>query len=98
LVILHNERDFTNVVTLLLKIAFKVAQRFQIFIHTLNLGIRNEDDSIKSFKDELARSIVNNLAWDGIEMEAGFKTADITDVQRQKIEKQSSLDICVQSN
>jgi hypothetical protein len=72
----------------------QVLEAFQVFGLTGTLGVRYKDNPIDTAKNELTRTVVVNLTRNGIKLEAGLKTLDVAQVQRQKVKEQGSITFC----
>lgn len=88
---LDDERDVFEFVTVLLQIAFKVVERFDVGIHSFALRIGDEYDTVNAFEYELAAGIVIDLTWDGVEVESGLESAHGSQIERQEVEEERSV-------
>ena len=87
LVELQHVGDGSEVELVFLQMLAEVFERFEVGIQPLLLGIGHEHDAVGAFQNQLAAGLVKNLPRNGIEMEAGFESADGTQVERKKIKK-----------
>src|ERR1700722_12259876 len=73
------------------EVVHEVVERLDVGVHALLLRIGDKDDAVDSAQNEFAAGVVEYLAGNGIKMDSRFKAAHRSQIQRQKIEKQSSL-------
>jgi hypothetical protein len=91
LVVLDDVRDLVQVVALLGEVHAQVLDRLHVGFHALDLAVADEDHPVDTLEDELARGVVEDLARDGVEVEAGLESADLAEAQRQEVEEEGPL-------
>ena len=94
LVVLKHEGHIVQVHPVILQILAQILETFQIFGLTGTLGIRHKDNAIDTTKHELTGAVVINLSGNGIKLESGLKTLNVTQVQGQEVKKQGSITFC----
>ena len=57
------------------------------------LRVRHEDHSVHALQDELSRGVVENLAGNRVEVEAGLEAAHGSEVEREKVEEQRAVSL-----
>src|SRR6266496_1320357 len=86
-VILNDEGQFFEFISLLREIDFQVVEALHIGLHALNLGIRNEDHAVDAFQDQLSACRIKDLSGNGIEVKSYPETLNISERNGKKIEK-----------
>ena len=77
--------------TLLLEVLFKIAKTRDVFFHLVPVRISDENNSVDVPQYELARRVVNDLPWNGVQLEFCFEPVEWDSVQRQKIKEQRAV-------
>ena len=90
---LQHVRDLREIVTVLLQIFLEIIEGFHVGVHTLFLGISDEDHAIDTTQDELAAGIVEDLSWNGIEMETSAEATNRAQIEWQEVKKQGSVSL-----
>src|SRR6266849_1583169 len=91
LVHLQDVRNCPQIVALLFKILLQVLQRFSVRFHPGVLRISDETDAIDALQNQLARCVVENLPWHGVEMESRLEAPDLAKVEGKKIEEEGAI-------
>src|SRR5688572_823959 len=69
-VVLNYQRETGERRVVVMEIAFHTAPCSEIFLHSVDLAVGNEDDAIHAFENHLASRIVVHLTGNGVEHEA----------------------------
>src|SRR4051794_3857219 len=91
LVELQGVGDRRQVEPVLLQVLFQVADRLDVRLHPLLLAVGHEDHAVDPLEDQLAAGVVEHLAGDGVEVEAGGEAADAPEVERQEVEEERAV-------
>jgi hypothetical protein len=91
-VVLKDERDLLERLLELRKVLPQVLQTLDIGIEGQLLGVRDEDNAVDSFQDELMRRVVKDLTGNGIELETDPYAADYVHFEREQVDKQCPTD------
>src|SRR5690348_13738242 len=90
-VVLYHERHRGEIIPVLLHVLVQVLHRFLIRLHSLQLRIGHEHDSIHTLQDQLAAGVVVYLAGHRVEMEARLEPANRPEIHRKEIEEERAL-------
>src|SRR5580704_10635246 len=88
---LQHVGNLVEVVAVFLEVGHEVVEGFDIRVHALLLRVGHENDAVYAAQDQFAAGVVENLAGNGVQVNARLEAADGTQVERQKIKKQSSF-------
>src|SRR5262249_54742022 len=91
LVELQGVGDRRQVEAVLLEVLLEVADRLDVGLHALVLAVGDEDDAVDPLQDQLPAGVVEDLAGDGVEVEAGGEAADGAEVERQEVEEERAV-------
>src|SRR3954454_3481379 len=91
LVELQRVRNRLQLVALLLEVLLQVLQRLDVRFHARLLRVSDKDHAVDAFQDQLARGVVEDLARNGVEMEARFETANRAEVEREEVEEERAI-------
>ncbi len=91
LVVLHHVWDVVEVEVERLQVFLQVAEGLDVLLHLVVLRIGHEDDAIDAAQHDLARRIVDHLAWHGEERELGLETLDRHRLEREEIEEKRAI-------
>src|SRR6267378_8081973 len=73
------------------EIVHQVVERFDIGVHAFLLRVGDEYDAVHSTQNKFAAGVVEDLAGDSVEMDPSLEPANRAEIQRQEIEKQSTV-------
>ena len=73
------------------EVFLEVGEAVDVFLHFFVLGIGDEDEAIDAAEDELAGSVIDDLAGNGIELEFGFETFDGNGFYGEEVEEKGSI-------
>jgi hypothetical protein len=90
-VVLEDVRDIREVEFEGTEILLEVGEAFDVIGHFIVLGIGDEDDAVDAAEDELAGGVIDDLAWDGIELEFGAESLDSDGFDGEKIEEECAI-------
>jgi hypothetical protein len=90
-IVLEDVRDIGEVEFEGAQIFFEVGEAFDVIGHFIVLGIGDEDDAVDAAEDELASGVIDDLAWDGIELEFGAEALDGDGFDGEEIEEESAI-------
>ena len=76
----------------------KVFEGLEVGIEAFLLRVGDEDDSVSPFQDEFAAGFVEDLAGDGVEMQARFEAADGAQIERKEVKEQRAVSLRGQGN
>ena len=88
LVVLEDERKVFQVNPDLRQVRAQIDHALDVGVVHGPLGVADEDDAIHAFQDELAGGVVEDLARNGIELDAGLEASDDPDVERKQVEEE----------
>ena len=54
----------------------QILKALHVLGHLVVLGISDKHDAIDAAQDQLARGVVDDLAWNGVKLKFGFETLD----------------------
>src|SRR5207253_2521010 len=94
LVVLDDERNLGQVVTVLRHVVVQVLHRLDVRLHALDLAVGHEHDAIHALENQLAARVVVYLTRHRVEMEPGLEAPDGAQVHRQEVEEQRALGLC----
>src|SRR5215210_1248269 len=98
LVELQGVRNGREVEPMLLEVGLQVADRLDVGFHPRLLAVGDEDHAVDPLEDQLAARVVEDLAGDGVEMEAGGEAADAPQVEGEEVEEQRAVGLGGQRN
>src|SRR6267143_2245702 len=91
LVQLQHIRNRREIQVVLFQVLHQVFHRFEIRVQPLFLRIRHEHHAVRTFQDQLAAGLIENLSRHGIQMKARFESPHRPQIQWQEIEKQRAV-------
>ena len=75
----------------LAQVFLEVANGLDVGVHSRLLGVRDEHDAVHALQDQLAGRVVEDLARNGVEMEARAEAANRSQLDRQEVEEERAL-------
>ena len=91
LVPLHDEGEVSQVFADATHVHLKFGDALDVLFKFLGLRVYHEDDAVRSVENGHTCTLVEGLAWHGIEVETGAKAVNHTQVERQKVEKEGAF-------
>src|SRR5512138_114419 len=91
LVVLDHVRDLVEVVALLGEVHSQVLDRLDVGLHALDLRVGHEDDTVHALQDQLPAGVVEHLAGDRVEVEAGLEPPDLAEREGQEVAEERAL-------
>jgi hypothetical protein len=88
LVVLENARDALEREPDLGEVLPEVLEALDVRIAHRALRVGHEDDAVDALQDELARRVVEDLAGNGVQLQAGLEAANDADVEGEEVEKE----------
>jgi hypothetical protein len=88
LVVLEDDGELVEMNAYLRQVRAQIDHALDIGVLHGPLGVGDEDDAVHTLQDELAGGVVEDLARDGIELDAGLEASDDPDVERKQVEKE----------
>src|SRR5690606_26006562 len=88
LVVLDDQGDGVQVVALLRQVGPQVLEGLQVRLEAVGQRVGDEDHAVDAAQDQLAGGVVEDLAGDRVEVEAGLETADLPEAQGQEVEEE----------
>jgi hypothetical protein len=90
-IVLHNKRHGCKRHPVFRQVVGEVFQAFNILFHLSDLAVGDEYNAISALKNQLARCVVIDLPGHGIKLEFCTHPGNLTEVERQEIEKESAV-------
>ena len=91
LVVLDHQGELVGVVPLFPEVHPEVLHRLLVRVHAGELRVGAEDDAVDAAQDEPAAGVVEDLAGNGVQVEARLEAADLPQRQREEVEKEGPL-------
>src|SRR5262249_60552200 len=60
-------------------------------VHALDLAVRHEDDAVHALQDQLPGGVVEDLAGDGVEVEARLEPAHGAELEGEEVEEERAV-------
>ena len=98
LVELQDQRDFVEVEADLGEVLAQVLEALDVRVEHRLLRVGDEDDAVDALEHELAGGVVEDLAGDGVELQAGLESADDADVDRQEVEEERAVGLRLEAD
>lgn len=87
LIVLEDEGDGVDGATIEAEVGLEVLHGLEVVALAIDLGIGYEDDAVGLMEDELHGGVVDDLAGDGVEMEADFVAGDGGGFECEEVEE-----------
>jgi hypothetical protein len=98
LVELDDQRNLVHRKTDLAEVLAQVLEALEVRLEHRHLGVRHEHQAVDSLQHEFARRVVEDLSGDRVQLKAGLEAADDADVDRQQVEEQRAVGLCLQAD
>src|SRR5690606_3002060 len=73
------------------QVGLEILHRLEVVSLAVELRVCDKDHSVCLMQDQLHRGIVNDLAWDSVELKADFVAGNGGSFEGQKIKKQGAI-------
>ena len=91
LVELDDDRRVVRIDVVLFQIFQQVGETLARGVDHRRLRVRDEDDGVRAFQNELARLVVEDLPRHGVQLDLEVERADAPDVDRQQTEEERAI-------